>query len=73
MRHASEFWLLANLIMDRISATDPQEQEQQSNPGNEEVKRAADEPPEPILHEYDQTSMQQVNDLISIFQEVHIQ
>ena len=72
-RNAAEFWLLGSLIMDRISATNIHDQRTQSCQGRMETQLTADGPPEPILHEYDQTSMRQVNDLISIFQQVHIQ
>ena len=71
--HASEFWLLSSLILDRISAANGQNQQSQSSQNEKETQPAADGPPEPVLHEYDQTSMRQVNELISVFQNVQIQ
>lgn len=71
-RHAAEFWLLSSLIMDHISATNDQNQQTPLVPGLKEPQQLAEGPPEPILHQYDQTSMRQVNDLISVFQKVQI-
>ncbi|OAP55566.1 hypothetical protein AYL99_10539 [Fonsecaea erecta] len=81
MRHANEYWYLANLMVERLSAAPPppppllteavattasieaslgQGQSPLSAPGNETIG--------PLLDKYDETSMQQVNTLISDFQ-----
>lgn len=57
MKYASEYWLLASLLLDRICATDHQ---------------PVQDLQQPLLQQYDQTSMQQVNDLIADFQRTHI-
>lgn len=74
MCHASEFWLLASRIMDRISAMTAQQQEV-STAGSRQssAELLSGRPLDPILNKYDQTSMRQVNDLIADFQKVHIE
>jgi hypothetical protein len=67
MCHSPEYWLLAKLLVDRLSAsidTIPNSNDDLINPSS--VTH------EPILTQYDQTSMLQVNDLITGFQNVHI-
>lgn len=71
VRHASEYWLLAKVIADRLFSFHSKE------PGNSIGVRRGDDStgstgPEFILPKYDQTSMQQVNDLISNFQKVQL-
>lgn len=66
-RFANEYWLLASLIVDRITAAGlssvSAEQGSQYDLGrNEDI----------VLAKYDETSMQQVNELISEFQKVLI-
>lgn len=65
MRHAPEYWLLGKLLVDRLSS---------DSFGSPEstVPDASGSAHEPILTRYDQTSMLQVNDLITGFQNVHI-
>ncbi|KAH6871499.1 C2H2 type zinc finger domain-containing protein [Thelonectria olida] len=66
MRHSPEYWLLANLMVNRLSRTlEPQ-------PNFNEAVLTGGSTPDPILSKYDQTSMRQVNDLIAEFQNVHI-
>lgn len=72
-KHASEFWLLAKLMMDRITASKSPEPSGPSAGLGLESSLVVDDSTEPILHEYDQTSMQQVNDLIVTLQQIHIQ
>ncbi|RBR15653.1 uncharacterized protein FIESC28_07294 [Fusarium coffeatum] len=57
MRHSPEYWLLAKLLVDRLSSP---------------MITLPSSSDEPILTRYDQTSMLQVNDLITGFQNVHI-
>lgn len=73
MRHAEEYWLLAKLMVDNLSH-------------NEEIRFGTNQSPsehgrisfsategrsvDPLLNEYDETSMEQVNALIADFQRV---
>ena len=59
MRHAYEFWLLANLILDRISS-----QATISEYGIGLPSREQDTLTQSVLPEYDQNNMRQVNELI---------
>jgi hypothetical protein len=67
-RYCSEYWLLANLLVDKISAAILQQQ-QASRPDNMDSSGELYNPRivEPVLDKYDQTSMRQVNDLITNF------
>ncbi|KAF9894535.1 hypothetical protein FE257_006420 [Aspergillus nanangensis] len=67
-RHAGDFWLLAKIKVDRLSATDAVP----NNPSVDQADGDEIEPSDSILNKYDQTSMRQVNDLISDFQSVHL-
>ncbi|PTD06354.1 hypothetical protein FCULG_00011714 [Fusarium culmorum] len=67
MRHSPEYWLLAKLLVDRLSTPI----ETMTNP-EDALLDASAVTHEPILTRYDQTSMLQVNDLITGFQNVHI-
>jgi hypothetical protein len=67
MRHSPEYWLLANLLVNRLSRT------ADAAPGFSEAAVTGGATPEPILRKYDQTSMRQVNDLIAEFQNVRIE
>lgn len=70
MRHAPEYWLLADLIVQHLSAPAEDEiemiasamsaQRPPSKTGNNSIN--------PLLNKVDETSMQQVNMLISDFQ-----
>lgn len=66
MRHSPEYWLLAKLLVDRLASSDGLMSS--SDPAT--IDGGATH--EPILTRYDQTSMLQVNDLITGFQNVHI-
>jgi hypothetical protein len=59
-----EYWLLANLMADRLVTLGTL----QSN----DLPTLGDGPLDPILNQYDQTSMRQVNDLIMGFQTFQI-
>ena len=67
-RHAGDFWLLASVKVDRLSAAETEQHH--TNIG--EIVPEENEQSDPILSKYDQTSMRQVNDLISEFQRVHL-
>lgn len=60
-RFAPEYWLLANLMADRLAGLGTSQPESELEPLDEG-------PLDPILNQYDQTSMRQVNDLIMGFQ-----
>lgn len=62
-RYSPEYWLLANLIADRLATSNPFDP-----PSEDELELLDENPLDPILNKYDQTSMRQVNDLISGFQ-----
>lgn len=67
MRFAPEFWLLTNVVVDRIIAAN------RLPPSfDQAVADGSTESTDPILRKYDQTSMRQVNDLITEFQKVQI-
>ncbi|KAL1837773.1 hypothetical protein VTJ49DRAFT_3409 [Mycothermus thermophilus] len=75
VRFSPEYWLLGSLLADRLSAaTDPQRDASSASgggptsPGGRTKQLSAD----PILEKYDQTSMRQVNDLITGFQKFNI-
>ncbi|KAL5360219.1 hypothetical protein BJX96DRAFT_175083 [Aspergillus floccosus] len=67
-RHAGDFWLLAKVKVDRLSAADVSQDKSVLEEGDDNDSSLVD----PILNKYDQTSMRQVNDLISEFQKVHL-
>ena len=70
MRYASEYWLLAKLIVERISAkVRPKDTVSSIRARNDAVQDDAKSVPT-VLDSYDETSMQQVNDLITNFQSV---
>ena len=75
VRFSPEFWLLGSLLTDRISSTTAAPQDQNSSSGGFSTSpfQASNKPRsvEPILGKYDQTSMRQVNDLITDFQRFH--
>lgn len=73
-RHCSEYWLLAKLITDRMCASSLQSMayvftnvNAVAGEDSAEVKSG-----EAVLDDYDQTSMAQVNALISQFQSVRL-
>jgi hypothetical protein len=71
VRHAAEYWLLANVIADRL-LTCNSDQVGTSYSIQRETNLAVGTGAESIPPKYDQTSMQQVNDLISVFQRMQI-
>jgi hypothetical protein len=73
MRHAEEYWLLAKLMVDNLSHSE--ETLVGTNQSTSEHGRMSIGAPEgrsvdPLLNEYDETSMEQVNALIADFQKV---
>jgi len=74
LRYSVEYWSLASLILDRIStsATNQQHPGITSDTGITRQSVLLDDPQSPILDRYDETSMRQVNDLISQFQKTRI-
>ena len=79
VRFSSEYWLLGSLLTDRLSATTAASQDQPSANGSplgllqsSSAAHGKTRSAEPILEKYDQTSMRQVNDLISDFQKFNI-
>lgn len=73
MRHAAEYWLLASAIMGRLTRADPWPRYASSwarrQAGLSLSKTAT---PDWIPKQYDQTSMRQVNELITEFKKVQI-
>ncbi|KAK1829514.1 hypothetical protein QBC39DRAFT_262799 [Podospora conica] len=77
VRFSPEYWLLGILLLDRISATAEHARQKASGRGMLENRMdcgggARGKSIEPILDKYDQTSMRQVNDLITDFQRFHV-
>jgi hypothetical protein len=78
-RFSPEYWLLGSLIADRLSAPTAASPEQASASGSSQgfaqpssTASGKARSAEPILGKYDQTSMRQVNDLITDFQKFNI-
>jgi hypothetical protein len=67
MRHAHEFWLLANLITERM-AHDRAWRSEHLEQGRNDFGVDLD----PVLSEFDQNNMRQVNELIASFGNTHI-
>lgn len=74
MRHASEYWLLASLKLDRICIAERQslEEDQGAEASPTNIPSVSGQIDHPVLQKYDETSMQQVNDLIADFQRTTI-
>lgn len=72
VRHAAEYWLLAKIIVDRLFTCNSNQLG--SSPAiQSEATSAFITGTDSMLSKYDQTSMQQVNDLISLFQNMQFQ
>lgn len=63
-RYCHEYWLLANLMADRLVVLGSLQ--------GTDLAALGEGPLDPILNKYDQTSMRQVNDLITGFQTFQI-
>jgi hypothetical protein len=61
MRHANEFWLLANLVVDRMTSRRMVEDNVNTEQG---ISYASENH---VLPQYDQNNMRQVNELIANF------
>ena len=70
VRFCSEYWLLAKLIVDRITYGAQREEHAFIDNSAETDFESDDRSTLTILNNYDETSMRQVNDLISEFQKV---
>jgi hypothetical protein len=68
MQHAYEFWLLANLIVERVLLVKMPVDSPDPDPDQNDRGAII----EPVLHRYNQYNMQQVNDLISSFENARI-
>ncbi|KAK3986037.1 hypothetical protein QBC44DRAFT_144418 [Cladorrhinum sp. PSN332] len=78
VRYSAEYWLLGSLLANRLSSsiTRPDPYDQAASPPNLPGLQAVPgkaKSAEPILEKYDQTSMRQVNDLITDFQKFNIE
>ena len=74
-RYASEYWLLGKIIVERLSKSKEKNVETAADPAGQAqnlVSISGSESVGPLLNQYEQTSMQQVNVLISDFQKVCI-
>ena len=78
-RFSPEYWLLGSLLTDRLSANTVTSPDLSSANGGSlgflhtsATARGKARSAEPILEKYDQTSMRQVNDLITGFQKFNI-
>ncbi|KAK4039005.1 hypothetical protein C8A01DRAFT_16967 [Parachaetomium inaequale] len=79
VRFSPEYWLLGSLLTDRLSATTVTSPDLSAANGSSlgflqtsSNARGKARSAEPILEKYDQTSMRQVNDLITGFQKFNI-
>lgn len=81
VRFSPEYWLLGSLLTDRLSAATTTASAQGAGSGDGTAMAGTQTPSadpgkpksvEPILEKYDQTSMRQVNDLITDFQKLHV-
>ncbi|PKS08387.1 hypothetical protein jhhlp_005331 [Lomentospora prolificans] len=71
-RHAHDYWLLASVIIDKLTSPVC---DMTVNPASSPESDTGQSPPREnttILTQYDQTSMQQVNELIADFQKIQI-
>lgn len=74
-RHASEYWLLGKFMVGRLSQSPEEDVEAAAGPAGQvqsPMSIPGTESVGSLLNQYDQTSMQQVNVLISDFQKVCI-
>jgi hypothetical protein len=70
MQHADEFCLLAVLMKDRIVLKSAQQRQEVSlDSSTRDHGRIVD----PVLNEYDQNTMRQINDLITSFETIQMQ
>lgn len=75
-RHASEYWLLAKLMVERLSKSNEENMEAvavSAGLAQSPASASGTDSIGPLLNQYDQTSMEQVNILIADLQRVCIQ
>ena len=72
MRNAPEFWLLAKIVLERLESDHRQEEE--TNSFVDSSGKRTDNLPlgSPVLEKYDETSMGQVNHIITMFQRLGV-
>ncbi|KEF62504.1 uncharacterized protein A1O9_00477 [Exophiala aquamarina CBS 119918] len=73
MRHAEEYWLLAKLMVDNLSCSEESpvtEKHIVSDHGRVSFDATECRSVDPLLNEYDETSMEQINALISDFRKI---
>ena len=70
MRYTSEYWLLAKLIVDRITERARQSEIKPSGIDRGTSSDDSEVSAPTMLDSYDETSMRQVNNLIADFQKV---
>ncbi|EFW14787.1 hypothetical protein D8B26_000550 [Coccidioides posadasii str. Silveira] len=74
-RYSPDYWLLASLKVDRLSVADPCQPKSNAWTGQNDVELIGEDDDglaDPILNKYDETSMSQVNELISEFKKVQV-
>lgn len=78
VRHAAEYWLLASFMLEKISTASAARLDETIPVGGDggDSRTAPDvgttSTVEPMLGKYDETSMQQVHDLLADFQKMYI-
>ncbi len=70
MRFASEYWLLAKMIVERIDQNTQQNDGTSAGDNIAATFQEIEVSSPTLLEKYDETSMRQVNDLIADFQKV---
>jgi len=71
MRHTAEFWLLARIVLKQIEAA----LSTKSNAENDLLRNHTSQTSNvssTVLKKYDETSMSQVNDIITAYQAMHL-
>lgn len=72
-RHCPEFWLLASVIMERLTCAESWRRQKDPLTANQsDLPSLGATPPDRVFTKYDQNSMRQVNELISDFHKVEI-
>ncbi|KAK4160083.1 hypothetical protein QBC43DRAFT_293281 [Cladorrhinum sp. PSN259] len=72
VRYSAEYWLLGSLLINRLTSRSDMHRDQGMSPPDLTGAHGKAKTVEPILEKYDQTSMRQVNDLITDFQKFNV-
>ena len=72
MRNAPEFWLLAKIVLERLESTLDNEEAADDLLGVSDGNRGSSTLSSSVLDKYDETSMSQVNALITGFQKLNL-